>query len=257
MTVDQDPVRVRPTRLGQDRVPANRRFAGTRSAAGVALLAVLGTLIGGAAAATTSIYAASALVQAAPVDLGGVDQSDASSPQVRSELLYASLYSSGMNQAAATASGLENPAPVSVVLQTGTTILFFNARGPTVQDAVEIANSSAEYYVSEWRRRTVSAIERSIAILDTQISTLPQDSVDSVNLVTQRVDLQTQLAAVESADRIVSVATAESASRSVSIVGAGILGALGGVVIGTAILLRKRRHTVMAPGSPGTKGSGL
>jgi hypothetical protein len=230
-------------------VPAQTGWTGVKGLLLVGGITLVGALLAGWLSSHTSSYAASALVEAAPVVLGGVDQSESASTYVRTELLYTTIYSSDMHDAAVAATSDPNVAPVTIALRSGTTIMFFNAVGATAEQAAAIAASSSEYYVDEWRARTLRTLERSVAIIDDQLGDLPAKSSSEDRLNDERVDLQTQIAAVKSAERIVGAASAEGATRSVSILGGAILGGLVGLVVGLSVLLllRRRRQAPPAP----------
>lgn len=219
---------------------------GIRAFLVVAGCALIGALFAGWLAGLTSSYAASTLVEAAPVVLGGVDQSDSSSTYVRTELLFSSIYAVGMNAAAAEATGNPNSPHVKVVLRSGTTVLFFDAQAPTAQDAATIANASSGYYVKQWRARTLESLNKSVAIIDDQLAGLPADSGSAEGLNAQRVDLQTQIASVKSAERIIGAATVDTATPSASLLGGAILGGLVGLVLGLGLVIlgngRSRRR---------------
>lgn len=230
--------------IGDDAPPiAAKRPAGLRGATVVLVAgAVLGAVVGAALSSMTSNYAVSTLVQAAPVVLGGVDQGEGASNYVRTELLYAGTYSRGMSAAAASASSQADPSPVTVVLRSGTSILSFDGSGPTPTDAVAVANASAQYYVDQWRVRTLAALERSVAILDEQLSGAADGSAEARDLTAQKSAIETQIASVRSAERIVSAAEADSATETVSPYGAAILGALLGACIAAVGLIARRRQ---------------
>ena len=208
----------------------------------IALCVAIGALSAGAIALRSSAFAVSALIQSAPVVLGGVDQSDAASSYVRTELLYTSIYAAGMEAAAEAASGLASPDPVSIELRAGTTVLFFNSRAPTAPGAVAIANASASYYVDQWRARTLDGLNKSIQILNEQIASLPAGSPSAEGLAERRLDIETQISSVQSADRFVGRATEEVAAPTVSALGGAMLGGLAGFVVAVALLIPINRR---------------
>lgn len=236
-----------------DAPPAPGRSRSPSLVTAVVLLAgvLLGALLGGIIFASQASYSASALVQAGPVVLGGANQNDPATAYVNSELVFIDTYSAGMAQAAADATGDPGAAPVTVNVQSGTSILSFDATASSSEDAAKVANASAQYYVDQWRERTLGLIDRSLDIIDGQLADAPPCSTCEATLEVQQSDLNTQRASVASAERIVSSADPDAAAQSPSPLGGALLGALVGLVVAIAVLmLRERRRASQWAGHP-------
>ena len=207
---------------------------------------LLGAAIGGVVFARMSNYSVSALVQAAPVALGGVEQDTSATPYVRAELVYAENDSAEMAVAVAEETGITDPPPVTILLQTGTTILEFRASGSTAGDAVAVSNASVDFYVTRWRERTLDALESSVQILDGQLAGLPDGSAGALALAAEKTEIETEIASVRVADRIISEATTSSAVQTASPMGGVILGGLAGAVLAGLVLIGMHRARMRA-----------
>lgn len=241
MTGTSGELSARPQERPLARPSALRRFLLVTS------LVLGGILFGGGAASLAGTYSSTALVEAGPVVLGGVDATTSADNYVRTELAYISLYGTDMAGASEEAVG-KPTTPVTVQREPGTTILSFNTNGASAADAALIANTSAQYYVDRWRTRTLSSLNKSIEILDQQIADLPKGSTDVATLESQRTVINTQISSVQVAERLISQATPETAAQPVSTFGGAVLGAFVGLAAGLALLLTVTRRR--SSGSP-------
>lgn len=194
---------------------------------------VLGGLLGGM---LTPRFTSVALVQGAPARLDPSVLTPDDDRYAQTEAAYADF-----DEAAVTAALQERitnaevqAADVSVV--PGTTILRFTATGPTAQAAADTANISAQTYVDAWRQRTAAALTESLTLLDQSLA-VPTEG--SAALAAARAELVTQLAAVQSVERVVKPASADATRSASSVVAGAILGGLVAATLGLAWLLRR------------------
>lgn len=192
--------------------------------------AILGSLLFGR---ITPHFQAVALVQGAPARLNPSALSQEDDRYAQTEAAYAKMTEADLATAlAGRLPPAAEPAEVSVV--PGTTILRFTGTGDTPEAAAASANVSAEIYVEAWRGRTTEALVASLGVIN---GALAGSAPNTGLLADERADLDTQLAAVQSVERVLKPATAEASEPTSNYVSGALLGGLVGLTIGVAGLL--------------------
>lgn len=202
--------------------------------------ALLGAVLGGLfTGLLTPPFTSVTLVQGAPARLNPSFLTPDDDRYAQTEAAYA-----GLEEGAVTALLQERTKDstlqaAEVSLIPGTTILRFTATGETAQAAADAANISAEAYVEAWRQRTSAALTESLALLD-QALAVPSEG--NAALVAERTELVTQLAAVQSQQRVVKSASTEGKQGVAAYAPGAIIGGLVGAAAGLSWVLW-RRHS--------------
>lgn len=203
-------------------------------------LVVVGAVIGGLVTGLTGpTYTAVTLVQGAParLDPGALTQED--DRYVQTEAAFAGLSEGEIGTALVEQLARPDVTPATVTVVPGTTILRFVGTGDSAQEAADVANISAQAYVTGWRSRMSTALIESIAVIDSAAASATDNSGQ---LGDQRAILGTQLEAVQSLQRIVQPATAQTSEPTANYAAGAVLGGLVGATCGLVALLWWRRR---------------
>lgn len=186
-------------------------------------------------------YSASALVASPSVtaQFGTLNPTSDPSEVAQTELVYAGIAAPVMSEAVSQKLGISNPPPVKVSVEPGTTILQFQAKGSSAQQAADIANTSANAYVDWWRQRASASVQKQLTVANAQLAKDPSAG----DLKKLQASLQLQLATIQAEPRIIEEASADTATNTTSLISGALLGGLVGVLVGIGVIGLARRRS--------------